>query len=102
MLSFLKRKSKADKVVEIMPYAVELSARNWKLFSKRMAFKDDVPLRQRISMFHQINEQGLKNNLKSLKDAPEAVTLVIAAKGIIAAGDYSKETIEEALDVKIP
>jgi hypothetical protein len=102
MFSFFKRKSKADKALEVMPDAVELSAKNWRMFSTQLTLKEDVPLRERIYAFHQVNEQGLKNNFKALKDAPEAMTMLIAVKGMILSGDYDKETIEEAIGGKIP
>ena len=102
MFSFFKRKSRADKALEVMPDAIELSAKNWRIFSNQLVFKEDVPLRERIYSFHLVNEQGLKNNFKALQDAPEAITMLIAVKGMILSGDYDKETIEESLDIKIP
>ena len=67
-----------------------------------LRFKPTVPLEEIIAFFLVPATQGIKNNFAALKSAPDAIFLMIVAKGVEASGTHSKEDIEKALRISLP
>lgn len=97
-----KRKSKADATLAVMDQAIAFAADKWSYFTKAMPFKADVPLKDRISMFLVPATEGLKNNYPALRSAPDAIFLLIVAKGIEKSGTHTRVQIEAGLGVQLP
>lgn len=97
-----KSASAANEVIEQMDELIGIAQRKWEQFCTLLPFKDDVQLRDRIAAFMVPFSEGARMNVPALKRAPEAVILLIAAKGIERSGIHSREEIEEALGVQLP
>lgn len=96
------KKTKADEVIETMDNAIIFSAEKWKYYSEKLHFKDSVSLREKIFGFVPLATEGLKNNFSALQAAPDAVYMLIIAKGVELSGTHSKVEIESALGATLP
>jgi hypothetical protein len=99
MFGFGKRKSKADAAIAVMDEAIGLAADKWRFFCEKMPFRDDVGLVDRIAAFNVPFSEGARKNFPALKDAPDAVLLLIVAKGVERSGTHTRSQIEQALGV---
>ena len=102
MWPFQKRKSDADRVIEIMDQAVSFACEKWLYFSQTLIFNQNVPLRDRIAAFLVPVSEGLKNKFEPLRRAPDPVILLIVAKGVEASRTHSRNEIENALGAPLP
>lgn len=101
MFGFRKRRSKADAAFAVMDEAIALAADKWQFFCDKLPFRDDVELVDRIASFSVPFSEGART-LPALKDAPEALLLLIVAKGIERSGTHSRTQFEQALGVSLP
>ena len=69
-----KRKTKADAALAVMDQAIAFTADKWSYFTKALPFKEDVPLKDRITAFLVPATEGLKNNFPALRSAPDAIS----------------------------
>jgi hypothetical protein len=102
MWPFTKPKTKADAVLEILEAAISVTSEKWTLFSKTLTFKEDVPLRDRITAFLVPASEGLRKNFEPLSDGAEGIILLIVVKGIERSRTHSKSEIESAMGISIP
>lgn len=108
MFGFGKRKakaeahSKADATIAVMDDAIRLAAERWTYFCDTLPFRKDVALVDRITAFMFPFMEGARKSLPALRDAPDAVLLVIVAKGIERSRTHSRTQIEEALGLPLP
>jgi hypothetical protein len=82
--------------------ATAFAADKWLYFTKTLPFKDDVSFLDRIICFLPPAFEGLRKNFPALRQAPEAVLLLIVAKGIEFSGTHSRAELEAALGVPMP
>ena len=97
-----KKKSQAHETIEIMDDAIQFAATKWVYFIETMPFKESAPLKEKIFIFFVPATEGLKNSFPALKNAPEAILLMIVAKGVELSGTHTKEQIEGALGLPLP
>ncbi|WP_298671317.1 hypothetical protein [uncultured Sphingomonas sp.] len=102
MFGFGKKQSKADAAIAVMPQAIEAASEKWRFFCEKLVFKAEVPLADRIASFTVPFFQGARQNIPALKEAPDAVLLLIVAKGIERSGTHTKAQIEQALGTRLP
>jgi len=103
MWPFARKKSAADRFLDVMPEAVARTASNWTKFHTMLPFKQEVGLREKIyKHFFPLAKQGLVNNFEELRDAPDEALMLIVAEGIIASGTHGKSEIEAVLGFKLP
>jgi hypothetical protein len=97
-----KKKSKADAVIDVLDSSINFAADKWLYFIKALPFKDDVTLRQKVSMFMTPVGEGLRSNFPALRQANDAILLMIVAKGIEYSGTHSRAELEAALGLPMP
>lgn len=102
MWPFKKKKSEADEAVAVLPQTIEIVAGKWVYFCKSLPFKEDVPLIERITAFSVPMFEGIRKNVPALRKAPDALLLIIVAKGVEKSGTHTREQIEEALGAPLP
>ncbi len=100
--SHRSKNAKAEAAVAVLGEAKAAVAERWLYFRKAMPFKDNVPLIDIITAFAMPMFEGLRRNLPPLRHAPDAVLLVIVAKGIEQSGTHSRAEIEAALGTPLP
>jgi hypothetical protein len=85
-----------------MPKAIKVAAEKWIYFCESLRFREDVPLHDRITAFYVPFSDGARSNVAALRYAPDAVLLLIVAKGIERSGTHSRPEIERALGLTLP
>jgi hypothetical protein len=102
MFGFGKKKSKADATLSVLDDAIRFATDRWLYFCEKLPFKEDVGLATRIAAFSVPFDEGAKNKFPPLRDAPDAVLLLIIAKGVQASGTHTRDEIEQALGFELP
>ena len=97
-----KRASDADKVIAVFNHTIDIVTDKWLFFSKTLAFKEDVVRRDRIAAFSFPMFEGLIKNVLPLRKSPDAILLIVVAKGIEKSGTHTRGEIEEALGAPLP
>lgn len=88
-----KKKFKADAVIEVLDSSIKFAADKWLYFTKASPFKDDIGLRDKVIMFMPPVGEGLRNNFPALREANDAILLMIIAKGIERSGTIVIRTL---------
>lgn len=94
--------SKSDKVIGVLDDAISFSAEKWRLHFDTLPFKDEMSLKGKIALFLPPLREGLRTKFPAISDAPAAIALLVAAKGIERSGTHTAQEIESALGIKIP
>lgn len=102
MWPFRKKATAADRTIEVWDDAIAHAAEQWINYSKVLVFKSEVGLRERIFAFSVPMFEGLKNKFPPLREAPDAVLLLLVAKCIEKSGTHSRSQIETALGMPLP
>lgn len=97
-----KKKTQADKAIEVMDRSIELVAERWKYFNNQLKFEDGFGLNKQIAMFSPPIFRGMRKNYPALRDSPDDVLFLFVLKGIEKSGTHSKEEIEQAFNMKLP
>lgn len=97
---FRKRQSAADLAIEWMPRAIEVAAQKWVEFEAQ-PFSASMALDEKIYWFTQGLAAGLRQ-WKAFKDGPDAIMLLIAAKGVERSRTHLRIEIETALGIPLP
>ena len=97
-----KKKTSADKIIDVMDDIISHVAAKWTFFRKTLPFKDGVGLDEQIAMFSVPMKEGLNNTFPVIKDSPDALFMLLIAKGIEQSGTHSKEQLEQALGAPLP
>lgn len=100
MWPFKKKRSDADIAIEWMPRAIEVAAQKWAEFEAQ-PFAEAMDLEQKLSVFTEGLERGLKQ-WTAFKRSPDALFLLIAAKGIERSRTYLRIELEAVLNFPIP
>ncbi|WP_133030234.1 hypothetical protein [Sphingomonas sp. PP-CE-1G-424] len=100
MWPFSRRKSPADLAIEWMPHAIDVASQKWLEF-QLLPFRAEVPLETRIMAFVEPLKIGLRQ-WEAFRTAPDAIFLLIAAKGVEKSGTHSISQLEQALKVSLP
>lgn len=83
-----------------MPRAIDIAAQKWIEFEAQ-PFAQDVVLGQRVALFAEGISKGF-TQWSELKNAPDGVFLLIAAKGIERSRTYLRLELEAVLNIPIP
>jgi len=97
-----KIKSQADAIIDVLEHSISFTSEKWLHFTASLPFRDDVELRERIRYFAMPVGEGLRNNFPALREANEAILLIIVAKGIERSGTHSRAELEAALGLPLP
>ncbi len=89
-------------MIAVLDDTIDIVADKWLYFSKTLAFKEDVVLRDRIAAFYFPMFEGLRKNVLPLRKSPDAILLIVVAKGIEKSGMQTRGEIEEALGAPLP
>lgn len=81
---------------------IDIVADKWLYFSKPFAFKYDFVLRDRIAAFSFPMFEILRKNVLPLRKSPDAILLIVVAKGIEKSGMHTRVEIEGALGAPLP
>jgi hypothetical protein len=100
MWPFKSKKSEADVAVEWMPRAIEVAAEKWLEFESQ-PFAQDMDLEQKLFAFSEGLKQGLRR-WQAFKAGPDAIFLLIAAKGVEQSETHLRVQIEAALKLPLP
>lgn len=85
-----------------MPSAIRHASIKWRDFQQSLVFKSDVGLADQIALFLVPMTQGLRGKYEALKEAPDAIFVLIVAMAVEESGTHTRSEIESALDVKLP
>ena len=96
-----RRKSSVDEVIAVMDDATEFACEKWLYFNSVLAFKPEVPFLDVLAGFLMPLIEGLKNNFPALRNSPEPLFLMIAARAIVRSGTHTREEMEELLGFQI-
>lgn len=102
MFGFGRKRSKADATIAVMPQAIEAASEKWRFFCDQLVFTPEVLLVDRIASFSAPFFAGARQNIPALREAPDAVLLMIVAEGIERSGTHTRAEIEQALGTRFP
>jgi hypothetical protein len=97
-----RKKTLADKVMEVSDPAINLVAERWLGFSQKLVFKSDVGLDEQIAMFSTPAFEGMRNTFPILRDSPDEVLFIWLLMGVERSGTHAKSEIEQAFNLQIP
>jgi hypothetical protein len=100
MWPFKKKRSAADIAIEWTPRAIDVAKQQWLEFEDQ-PFAMAMPLDEKLFLFN----EGLKSGLRqweAFQDSPDALFLLIAAKGVERSRTHLRIEIETALKTPIP
>lgn len=100
MWPFKPRKSNVDLAVEWMPRAIEVATLKWLEFVEQ-PFAQSMPLDEMLYIFTTGLTAGLRE-WKAFKSSPDALFLLIAAKGVERSRTHLRIEIEAALGLPLP
>jgi hypothetical protein len=96
------RKSQSEKVLAVFDDAADFACEKWLYYNSVLKFKDDVDFRDILAGFIFPLQEGLQNKFPLLKESPEPLFFLIAAKGIVKSKTHTKEQLEDALSISLP
>lgn len=102
MFGFRKKQSKADAALAVMDDAIGMAAEKWRYSCEKLPHRADLPLVDRIASFLIPFSEGARASIPAFKDAPDAVLLIMVAKGIERSGTHTRAQIEDALGIPLP
>ncbi|HUE78692.1 MAG TPA: hypothetical protein VMN38_03585 [Sphingomicrobium sp.] len=100
MWPFKRKKSEADMAIEWMPRAIGVAAHKWIEFESQ-PFAQEMDLEQKLFLFTEGLGTGLKQ-WQAFKGGPDALFLLIAAKGIERSRTHLRLELEAVLKFAIP
>lgn len=100
MWPFKPKKSKADLAIQWMPRAIEVATLKWLEFVEQQ-FAQSMPLDEMIYIFTAGLTKGLRE-WEAYKSSPDALFLLIAAKGVERSRTHLRIEIEAALEMPLP
>ena len=102
MWPFRKKRSPQAETTEVIDAAILFAAQRWHAFSRTVPVRPGADLRERISLFARSLEKSLHSRHPTLAAAPDAVILLIVAKGVADSGTVPRSEIERALGILLP
>ncbi|HMC91251.1 MAG TPA: hypothetical protein VKI45_02210 [Allosphingosinicella sp.] len=100
MWPFRRKQSRADLAVEWMPRAINVATQKWVEFENQ-PLAASMGLDEKIYLFTQGLAAGLRQ-WKAFEAGPDALMLLVAAKGVERSRTYLRVEIETALGITLP
>ena len=97
-----KKKSDADKFIEIKGKLIEMVVESWPSFYRDMPFNENVDLAAKVYSYLLTFRQGLKGTSFHQENAPDDVYFLVVLKGIEASGTHTKVELETEFKLKLP